>query len=197
MKPPRKKQKRNISGLHNQPKVHTTTTDAGNEAPNLPLRHLDSITTLSEHILEENPDEDWKPQIHFDSAKPSWHLGAEESDGDENEDLEDWADFDDEGVYSRMVEMAITLGDDPRDVDWVPKIAKTTKKTDAQHEIVEILSDSKKDSDMEIKMEPEDTAETFDISQYPLPDISIHEKTPESAILTFEASAEADLTVPI
>ncbi|KAG6896449.1 hypothetical protein C0993_008382, partial [Termitomyces sp. T159_Od127] len=84
-----------------------------NEAPNMPLRDLDSITTLSEHILEENPDEDWGPQIHFDSAKSSWDLGAEESEEDENEDLEDWADFNDEGVYSRMIEMAITLGDDP------------------------------------------------------------------------------------
>ncbi|KAG6881723.1 hypothetical protein C0993_000281, partial [Termitomyces sp. T159_Od127] len=70
-------------------------------------------------------------------------------------------------------------------------------KQDAQDEIVEILSDSEKDSDMEIKMKLENTPETFDISQYPLPDFPIHEETPESAILTFEASAEADLTVPI
>ncbi|KAG6896448.1 hypothetical protein C0993_008381 [Termitomyces sp. T159_Od127] len=46
-------------------------------------------------------------------------------------------------------------------------------------------------------MEPEDTPETFDISQNPLFDITIHEETPERAILTFEASAEADLSVSI
>ncbi|KAG6888545.1 hypothetical protein C0992_008244 [Termitomyces sp. T32_za158] len=118
MKPPRKKQKRNITGLRNQPKTVPAMTETVNKASKHPSGDLGSTTFSSaEPINEENPDEGRKPHVHFDSTKMCWDSGDEESDEDEDKDLDDLMDICNEQVYSRMVSMAIMLGDDPQDVD--------------------------------------------------------------------------------
>ncbi|KAG6871439.1 hypothetical protein C0992_008154, partial [Termitomyces sp. T32_za158] len=92
MKPPPKKiQKRNITGLRNQFKAHTATAETGNEALKVPPgTELDSTTRLESPSLEladeENPDKDWDPEVHFNSMKPFWELEAEESDEDERQE---------------------------------------------------------------------------------------------------------------
>ncbi|KAG6859846.1 hypothetical protein C0995_003054 [Termitomyces sp. Mi166 len=189
MKPsPKKKEKRNITGLQNQSKAHTAMTETGSEASKSPPgRELDSTALLKFPLLElddkENPDKDWNPEVHFDSIKPCQELKGEESDEDEDdeelEDLEDLMYFCDKEAYSRMVKMAIMLRDNPCNVDWVAKMPQARRKTG-----------------MKMTIKPETIPELFNISQYPPPDIPIHEETPKSLIFTYEASTESPTSAP-
>jgi hypothetical protein len=70
-------------------------------------------------IDNDADDEEWMPNWHlpFDSNKPMWN--------DESEDGID-RKYRNKGWYVALMRMAIEVGDDPLDEDWVPK--KTRKK---------------------------------------------------------------------
>jgi hypothetical protein len=97
----RKKQKRNVTGLRNQPKkTHETLSNT------------------------EDEDEGWNTRMRFESLRPCWEM---DSDGSENENEdeqyleEDWSGFHVAGLQEKMMIFAINCGDDPRDEDWVPR----------------------------------------------------------------------------
>jgi len=84
-------------------------------------------------------DEDWTPNQPFDSNKPMWN--DEESEDDiESENEQDFLDkiveeekprvnlrkYRNKSWYVALMRMAIEVGDDPLDEDWVPK--ETRKK---------------------------------------------------------------------
>ena len=86
-------------------------------------------------INNDADDEEWMPNLPFDSNKLMWN--DEESEDDIQFDSENEEDFLDKiveekpgvnlrkyrnkGWYVALMQMAIEVGDDPLDEDWVPK----------------------------------------------------------------------------
>jgi len=89
-------------------------------------------------IDNDADDEEWMPNLPFDSNKPMWNDEESEDDID-SENEEDFLDkvveekpgvnprkYRNKSWYVALMRMAIEVGDDPLDEDWVPK--KTRKK---------------------------------------------------------------------
>jgi len=105
----RKKQKRNITGLQNQPNLKTlSTTD------------------------DEDDLEGWNISLRFDgSVRPCWEMVSDDSESEDSEVEqleEDWSDLHVEGLQAKMMTFAIDCGDDPRDEDWVPANLRRRKR---------------------------------------------------------------------
>ena len=95
-------------------------------------------------IDNDADDEEWMPNLPFDSNKLMWN--DEESEHDiqfDSENEEDFLDkiveekpgvnprkYKNKGWYVALMRMAIEVGDDPLDEDWIPK--KSAYGTDAQ-----------------------------------------------------------------
>ena len=112
----RKKRTYNTSGLRNQkPRATEDGTPPNGNIPG--------------NLQAEDEDFEWHPHTHFDSLKPDFQA-EEASDEDPNnadEDMEEsdseWKEnegFGSDGLQAAMLKLAIELGDDPRDEDWVP-----------------------------------------------------------------------------
>jgi hypothetical protein len=130
---PKKKQKRNITGLRNQPKatshveesVDINFSKAAETCPSNP-----AMADINGPSDNETPDEGWDAHVKFDSNKPCWELDSEEEDSEHEEDKE--GDVEDEvmeagesnwrneGLHVGLMVLAIEIGDDPRDEDWIP-----------------------------------------------------------------------------
>jgi len=127
----KKKSKRNITGLRNQPKLapHIESMDAvsNSGSPQVPNEQTD--------LTDE---EEWCPNLQFDSYKPDWNASDTEDDID-SEDEQDFLDrkpkqkpgvnvrkYRNSGLYVALMRAAIRAGDDPRDKDWV--LGRTQKK---------------------------------------------------------------------
>ncbi|KAJ7882736.1 hypothetical protein B0H14DRAFT_3128725, partial [Mycena olivaceomarginata] len=93
--PPRKKQKRNITGLRNQ----QPTSSAPSIGSNDPGDTLDDDSTMG---------------VHFDSLRVDWENEGE-SDIESEVDLDE---FDDEEFTLRLADMAEK--EDLKDPDWLP-----------------------------------------------------------------------------
>ena len=126
--PPKKKPKHNISGLLNQ--TWRTTI------PLIDVSHEDAINVDDEN---DELDEEWVPNLKFDSNKVKWNDESGSEDDIESDNEEDFLDktqeirpgvnpriYRNNGLYVSLMRMAINVGDDLMDEDWVPK--KTRKK---------------------------------------------------------------------
>ena len=136
--PPKKKPRRNISGLRNQPKL---TTDSSHTDGPMPCAPNAAPTVLPDLPIDndlDDVDDEWIPNVQLDSNKPLWN-GEESGDDIDSENEEDFLDkieeerlgvnprkYRNKGLYVALMRMAIDVGDDPTDEDWVPK--KTRKK---------------------------------------------------------------------
>ena len=136
--PPKKKSRRDISGLKNQPKL---TTDSSHTNEPMSCASDTAVPPVSPdpRIDNDADDEEWTPNLPFDSNKPMWNDEESEDDID-SENEEDFLDkiveeekpgvnprkYRNKGWYVALMRMAIEVGDDPLDEDWVPK--KTRKK---------------------------------------------------------------------
>ena len=95
------------------------------------------------NIDDENdePDEKWVPNLKFDSNKVKWNDESGSEDDIESDNEEDFLDktqeirpvagvnprrYRNNGLYVSLMRMAINVGDDLMDEDWVPK--ETRKK---------------------------------------------------------------------
>jgi hypothetical protein len=123
------KKKRNITGLRNQPKLapsHVKHTD-------LPPRIFNFDSSDVQATDPDSDEEEWCPNLQFDSCKPEWDASDTEDDVD-SEDEQDFLDskegerpgvnvrrYRNDGLYIALMRTAIHAGDDPRDEDWVPK----------------------------------------------------------------------------
>ena len=122
--PPKKRRVYNISGLRNQPsQTHDDAYDGPIPAP-----------LCSESDVE---DFSWSPNLVFDSLKVD--IAAETALDDESiieeEDAVEWdSEWDQdrrlgsEGMQATMLRLAIELGDDPRDEEWVPPKLRANQK---------------------------------------------------------------------
>ena len=126
---PRKK--RNITGLRGQPKLtpsHVKSTD-------MPSISNPDLPQSSDADLDPD-EEEWCPNLQFDSGKPQWDALDTEDDID-SEDEQDFLDskegqrpgmnirrYRNNGLYIALMHAAILAGDDLRDEDWVPKKAR-------------------------------------------------------------------------
>lgn len=128
----KKKSQRNITGLRNQSKSapsHVKSTDA-----------VPQISGSSDAQIEQtdSDEEEWCPNLQFDSSKPDWDASDTEDDID-SEDEQDFLDRKDKeqpqpgvnvrkyrnsGLYAALMRTAIQAGDDLRDEDWVPREAR-------------------------------------------------------------------------
>ncbi|KAF8512208.1 hypothetical protein JB92DRAFT_2930111, partial [Gautieria morchelliformis] len=113
----------NISGLKNQLR---DPTDFSESTPQ-PIPCQSQAPSPNRDDLEEE-DEDLSLLIHFDSLKTN--LAYEEAcrdDGEEleNEELEEWEGFCDEGLAESMVELF--KADDTFDSDWLPEKLKNKR----------------------------------------------------------------------
>jgi hypothetical protein len=115
-----KRQKRNISGLKNQPKP--IPEPSSTESPVVePTSTIQEQLSLDPEDTAENADEDLGLRCP-DSLKPLWRA----DDDDEGcmqagEELEDGWELREENLYIKLMTLAIDNGDDPRDEDWVPR----------------------------------------------------------------------------
>jgi hypothetical protein len=110
-----KKQKRNLAGLRNQPKLASLALDNSQAPP--PSRSADPSST-------EDDDPAWE-LCERDSLRPNWEESDEsvhEDDG-EVEWNSGWLDLGEEekDLHASLLRFAMANGDDPRDEDWVPK----------------------------------------------------------------------------
>ena len=130
----KKKSKRNITGLRNQPKLapsHVENTDS------VPLISSSWDTSQVSDRQSDSDEEEWCPiNLQFDSSKPDWDVSDTEDDID-SEDEQDFLDKKEEqrpgvnvwkyrnnGLYVALVCTAIQAGDDLRDEEWVLKGAR-------------------------------------------------------------------------
>jgi hypothetical protein len=127
----KKKSKRNIAGLRNQPKS-TPHIESMNAVPN------SGSPRVSNEQTDSADEEEWCPNLQFDSYKPDWNASDTEDDID-SEDEQDFLDrrqkqkpgvnvrkYRNNGLYVALMRAAIRSGDDPRDEDWVSR--RTQKK---------------------------------------------------------------------
>ncbi|KIK05440.1 hypothetical protein K443DRAFT_3919 [Laccaria amethystina LaAM-08-1] len=128
----KKKSKPNITGLQNQSNPvpsHVESTDATPQISGV----LDA--QIKQVDLDE---EEWCPNLQFDSSKPNWDASDTEDDID-SEDKQDYLDkkeqpqpgvnirrYRNNGLYVAVMHSAIQAGDDLRDEDWVTR--ETRKK---------------------------------------------------------------------
>jgi hypothetical protein len=139
----KKKIKRNITGLRNQSK----TVSHVDEAPDVSEKgikisqihlgiqiHADIVDDSEQSDDVDNRDEGWDPHIKLDSNKPCWELDDEGEDSEDEYTDKDEADSDvedeaieadedewrNEGLHVGLMVLAIEIGDDPRDEDWIP-----------------------------------------------------------------------------
>ena len=120
----KKKSKRNITGLFSRWKHRFC-------APYLPLLGY----TTGSNGQPDLDEEEWCPNLQFDSSKPDWDASDTKDDID-SEDEQDFLDKKEEkrpgvnvrkyrnnGLYVALMRTAIQAGDDLRDEEWVPKDA--------------------------------------------------------------------------
>ena len=82
----------------------------------------------------DGPDEEWVPNVKFDSNKVKWDDESGLEDDIDSENEEDFLGKTEErrpgmnprkyrnnGLYVSLMRMAINVGDDPMDENWVPK----------------------------------------------------------------------------
>jgi len=129
---PKKKQKRNITGLRNQPKAASHVE----ESVNVNIRAAETsqsnpaMTDINGQSDNKEPDEGWDAHVKLDSNNPCWELDNDEEDSGSEEDEEgnvegevteagedNWRN---EGLHVGLMVLAIEIGDDPRDEDWIP-----------------------------------------------------------------------------
>ncbi|EDR10094.1 uncharacterized protein LACBIDRAFT_325694 [Laccaria bicolor S238N-H82] len=125
----KKKQKKNITGLRNQPKTasHIKDNVTVATAPAHPVTHAD-VDDQSDN------DEGWDPHVRLDSNRPCWDSDDEEKDSEDEADVEDevieagedgWRS---ESLQVGLMVLAIEIGDDPRDEDWIPEAVRRKHK---------------------------------------------------------------------
>jgi len=140
----KKRSKKNISGLRNQPSTVQTTSHGCQVASTAPV--IDAIDAGNEH----DPDSDceWDTGVKHDSVKTCWDVDSDEeeeedvvsigvinggeevdhetlaaaADAEDEAEAQEAADqeFKNDGLYVAQMILAIDQGDDPRDEDWVP-----------------------------------------------------------------------------
>jgi len=135
--PNRKKVKRNISGLRNQPKATAPEPDTVDECQheaqpsNVAEPSRDGTEGDQRELVGVEPgdddmddkdsdvDEKWDTHLRLGSTKPCWDEDSEdEYIGEVGCGMEDIAN---EEFQAKMVALAVELGDDPRDEDWIPE----------------------------------------------------------------------------
>ena len=127
--PPKKKVKRNISGLLNQRQAIIVSHEDARASSTQP-----DLISDDENV---GPDEEWVPNVNFDSNKVKWDDESGSEDDIDSENEEDFLDKTEErrqginprkyrnnGLYFSLMRMAINVGDDLMDENWVPKRTK-------------------------------------------------------------------------
>ncbi|KAF9457874.1 hypothetical protein BDZ94DRAFT_1313815 [Collybia nuda] len=123
------KQKRNITGLRNQPRA----------IPDLPMQPPLTPVVISEGTqnqinpeLEDHRDEDCEEgpvKSYQDSLKSTWEeedKGKVEAEIIDEEDTEE--EFNSDRLYVKLMNLAMENGDDPRDENWIPENLRRRKK---------------------------------------------------------------------
>ena len=126
----KKKSKWNIIDLQNQPKLVPSHVESTDSAP--PIFSSWDMPQVSDGQPDLD-EEEWCPNLQFDSSKPDWDVSDTEDDTD-SEDEQDFLDKKEEqqpgvnvwkyrnnGLYVALMCTAIWAGDDLRDEEWVPK----------------------------------------------------------------------------
>ncbi|KIK02078.1 hypothetical protein K443DRAFT_539523 [Laccaria amethystina LaAM-08-1] len=123
----RRKLKRNIAGLRNQPRPPPDSFPEPQEdlpSPTPPHKLSPFRNNPADgNDSDMSSDEENPLYKRVDSAKEYWQgLDDEELESDTEELLNDWEDdLQKEGLYVHLIKVAAACGDDPRDEDWVPK----------------------------------------------------------------------------
>jgi hypothetical protein len=149
--PPKKKPKRNISGLLNQRTTIPAIDVSHGEDAILPSRSPSMRPDLNIDDENDEPDEEWVPNLKFDSNKVKWNDESDSEDDIESDNEEDFLDktqevrpginprrYRNNGLYVSLMRMAINVGDDLMDEDWVPK--KTKKKLRKERKSIHFTS---------------------------------------------------------
>ena len=120
--PPRKKLKKNISGLRNQPSKLSLEPASAEQSPALsPATSLSVSPLPSEHSDASDLDSGLKKDVPIllDSMRVDWEQQDDMSDqSDLDSEMSDNADLDDEELFDGMMAMAGL--DDGKDKDWLP-----------------------------------------------------------------------------
>ena len=92
--PPKKKPKRNISGLLNQRTTTPAIVDVSHEeaAPSKSSSVQPDGPNLNIEDKNDEPDEEWVPNIKFDSNKVKWNDELSSDDDIESDNEEDFLD---------------------------------------------------------------------------------------------------------
>jgi len=80
--PPKKKPRRDISGLKNQPKKLTTDSSHTNEPMSCASDTAAPPVLPDPRINNDADDEEWMPNLPFNSNKPMWNDEESEDDID-------------------------------------------------------------------------------------------------------------------
>ena len=73
----------------------------------------------------DDDNDKWDTHLKPDSMKPCWDEESEGEDIGKDEQCKDddcgMEDMDNEGFHAKMMALAVEIGDDPRDEDWIPE----------------------------------------------------------------------------
>ena len=139
--PPKKKPRHDISGLKKQPKLTTDSCHIMNKPMTCASDTTAPPVSPDPQINNNTDDEEWTPNLPFDSNKPVWN-DKESEDNIDSENEEDFLDkiveeempgvnprkYRNKSWYVALMRIAIEVGNDLLDEDWVPK--KMRKKLD-------------------------------------------------------------------
>ena len=121
-----KKIKKNITGLRNQSKSTSHVEEAPIDRDSTKTL-IHPVTRIHSEIKEQSDnDEGWDAHIRLDSNKTCWELDSEENDSEDEGGIEDEVieagedEWRSEGLHVALMVLAIDIGDDPRDEDWIP-----------------------------------------------------------------------------
>ena len=121
------KQARNTAGLKKHDTKAQTTSVKG------PLNDREAL------------DEEWQPNICFDSTKLITKAESDSGAETDNEETFEWEDLEDEYLQEHLVDMAKAEGDDPTDEDWLPSKLKKKRKIEkipGTHQVITFYGQS-------------------------------------------------------
>ncbi|KXN92069.1 hypothetical protein AN958_10121 [Leucoagaricus sp. SymC.cos] len=115
--PPRKKQKKNISGLRNQPQLVSSQPVVSSTSPGNPDNRDQANTSGVTLPIPGTPENSPYDQ---ETAKPNWREADDQDDfgGEEGPGNEEGMNR--EGLQVVMMMMVADCDDNPQDEDWVP-----------------------------------------------------------------------------
>jgi hypothetical protein len=130
------KKKRNITGLRNQSNTASHVKEAPDDSTDAMETPTRTHSVIHANVTESDNDVGWDAHVRLDSNKLCWEVDDEQDDSEDEGPSDGEGDVEDEvieanedewrndGLHVVLMVLAIEVGDDPRDEDWIPEAVR-------------------------------------------------------------------------